>query len=203
MALTIIGLSQRSFEPDIILEEGRDGISSFQFSVVGTGVSGLYTIDQVVSDVPNQPAGSFKVVRRSLETIAGSLQRLRVVSEGGIPSSAYISESGFQYNESVEPGLISIATATVQVTTQYKLSWISPSVTVTTNSSSASSKPAETIARQIIASMQVEIFEDRPLRVTSGKKIDTSDIKITGSSIEKAGGLWRVRATATKGQIPK
>lgn len=200
MPITIIGEQGSSFEPDIISENGRDGISAFQFSVVGTGVSDLYQIDQIVTGIPNQPAGSFRVVNRSIETIAGSLQRLRVSAEGGIASGLYVSESGYQYNESQEPGLITLPLT--QITTQYKLIWLAPSVTVTTNSASASDGPARTLAQQIIASMSVEVIQNRPVNITSGKQINTSDIKITGSSIEKAGGLWRVRATATKGQIP-
>jgi hypothetical protein len=50
--------------------------------------------------------------------------------------------------------------------------------------------------------MSVEILQNRPSNVNGGKQINTSDVKITGSSIEKAGGLWRVRATATKGFLP-
>lgn len=199
MPITIIGQQASSFEPDIISENGRDGISAFQFSVVGNGVSSLYQIDQTVSGVPNQPPGSFRVVRRSIETIAGELQRLRVSAEGGVPSGLYVSESGYQYNESQEPGLITLATT--QITIQYKLIWLAPSVTVTTNSSSPSDGPAKAIAQQIVGGMNVEIIQDRPPAATSGKRVN-NEIKITGSSIEKAGGLWRVRATATKGQIP-
>jgi len=199
MPLTIIGQQNSVFEPDIVSENGRDGISAFQFSVVGTGVSDQYPIDSNVTAVPNQPLGSFKVVHRSLETIAGSLQRLRVSAEGGSASGLYVSESGYQYNESQEPGVITLPLT--QVTTQYKLIWLAPSVTVTTNSASASDGPARSIAQQLIASMDVQIIQNKPANVT-GKSINTGDIKITGSSIEKAGGLWRVRATATKGQIP-
>ena len=198
MPLTIIGQQNSVFEPDIVSENGRDGISAFQFSVVGTGVSDQYQIDSNVTGVPNQPLGSFKVVRRSLETIAGPLQRLRVSAEGGSPSSAYVSEAGYQYNESVEPGLITLPLA--QLTVQYKLVWLSPSVTVTTNSGGGDAGPAKNLAQQLIASMSVEIIQNKPGNV-AGKSI-TNDVKITGTSIEKAGGLWRVRATATKGGIP-
>jgi hypothetical protein len=50
--------------------------------------------------------------------------------------------------------------------------------------------------------MSVEIIRNRPSNINGGKRV-TQIVKITGSSIEKAGGLWRVRATATKGQIPE
>lgn len=200
MAATIIGGDSPQFEPDIISDNGRDGITTFQFSVAGRDVSGLYPLDSVVSGVPNQPSGSFRVVRRNLENIVQGLQRLRVSAEGGSSSSLYYSESSYSYNESVEPGLITLPSAQVQV--QYKLQWLSPSVTVTTNSSSASDGPARGIAQQIVGSMNVEILQDRPANVTGGRQINTSQIRITGSSIEKAGALWRVRATATKGFLP-
>ena len=199
MPITIIGQQGASFEPDIISETGRDGIGAFQFSVVGTSVTDLYQIDSAVSNVPNQPLGSFRVVRRSIETIAGSLQRLKVSAEGGQPNGLYVSEAGYQYNESQEPGLVTLPLT--QITVGYKLIWLAPSVTVTTNSAGASDGPARELAQRIVGGMQVEIIKDRPSKVTSGLKIN-NDVRITGSSIEKAGGLWRVRATATRGQIP-
>jgi len=168
--------------------------------VVGRSVSSLYPLDSVVSNVPGQPSGSFRVVRRNLENIVDGLQRLRISAEGGSSSSIYYSEASYSYNESVEPGLITLPLAQVQV--QYKLQWLSPSVTVTTNSSSASDGPARAIAQQMIGSMNVEILQDRPPNINSGRRVNTSDIRITCSSIEKAGALWRVRATATKGFLP-
>lgn len=200
MAATIIGGNGISFEPGIISENGRDGISRFQFSINGRNVSSEYPIDSIVTQVPGQPIGSFRVVQRNLENVVEGLQRLSISAEGGQASGLYISEAGYQYNESQEPGLVTLPL--VQIKVQYKLIWLSPSVTVTTNSSSASDGPARGIAQQIIATMAVEVVQDRPGNFTSGKKVDVNSIKITGSSIEKAGGLWRVRATATKGQIP-
>jgi hypothetical protein len=200
MSVEIIGIPTPQFEPGIISDNGRDGISVFQFSVVGRSVSMLYPIDAVVNDVPGQPVGSFRVVRRNLENIVEGLQRISVSAEGGSQNGLYISESGYQYNESQEDGLINLPFAQIKV--QYKLVWLSASVTVTTNSGGASAGPAESIAQQIIASMPVQIKKDRPANVSVGRKIDTSTIIITGSSIEKAGGLWRVRATASKGILP-
>lgn len=199
MPLTIIGAQASSFEPDINLENGRDGISRFQFSVVGTGVTDLYPIDSQISSVPNQPSGSFRVVQRELETIAGAMQRLRVSCEGGTPNGLNISESGYQYNESIEDGLITLALTQIKV--QYKLQWLSPSVTVTTNSSSASDGPARSLANSIVTGMGVDVIRTRPNNVR-GRNIDVSSIRITGSSVEQAGGLYRVRATATKGLLP-
>jgi len=199
MAATIIGGNSTAFEPDIISENGRDGISRFQFKVNGKTISDLYPIDAVVTNVPGQPAGSFRVVYRSLENIVEGLQRLSISAEGGSANGLYISEAGYQYNESEEPGLVTLPLAQIKV--QYKLIWLAPSVTVTTNSASASDSPARTLAQQIIATMPVQIIANKPGNV-AGKQINTNDVKITGSSVEKAGGLWRVRATATKGQIP-
>ena len=200
MAATIIGGNSIAFEPDIISENGRDGITRFQFRINGRNVSSEYPIDGVVTGVPGQPSGSFRVVNRSLENIVEGLQRLSVSAEGGTANGLYISEAGYQYNESQEPGVVTLPLAQIQV--QYKLIWLAPSVTVTTNSASASDGPARALAQQIISGMAVQIVQDRPAQVNGGKKINVNDIRITGSSIEKAGGLWRVRATATKGQIP-
>ena len=200
MAATIIGGNSIAFEPDIISENGRDGITRFQFRVNGRNVSEEYQIDSVVINVPGQPSGSFRVVSRSLENIVLGLQRLSVSAEGGVANGLYISEASYQYNESQEPGLVTLPLAQIQV--QYKLIWLSPSVTVTTNSAGASDGPARAIAQQIVARMDVDIIKDRPGNVNAGKRINVNDIKITGSSIEKAGGLWRIRATATKGQVP-
>jgi len=201
MAATIIGGNSPQFEPDIISDNGRDGISAFQFSVVGRSLSSLYPLDSSISGVPGQPSGSFKVVRRNLENIVDGLQRLRISAEGGSPSTLYYSEASYSYNESVEPGLITLPLAQVQ--TQYKLQWLSPTATVTTNSSSASDGAARSIATTIVSSMSVEILQNRPSNINGGRQINTSDVKITGSSIEKAGGLYRVRATATKGFLPQ
>jgi hypothetical protein len=200
MAATIIGGDSPQFEPDIISENGRDGISRFQFKVNGKNLNDLYPIDSAVNNVPGQPAGSFRVIYRSLENIVDGLQRLSISAEGGQANGLYISEAGYQYNESQEPGTINLELA--QVVVQYKLVWLSPSVTVTTNSASSSDGPAKSIAQQIIATMSVEIIENKPRNV-SGRGINQNSIIITGSSVEKAGGLWRVRATATKGQIPQ
>lgn len=200
MAATIIGGDNPQFEPDIISDNVRDGITAFQFSVVGRSVSELYQLDSAVLDVPGQPSGSFKVVRRNLENIVDGLQRLRISAEGGMPSGLFVSDAGYQYNESQESGLVNLPT--IQIAVQYTLIWLSPSVTITTNSAGASDGPARALAQQLVSGMNVDIIRNRPAQVISGRQIKTDDIRITGSSIEKAGGLWRVRATATKGQIP-
>jgi len=200
MSATIIGGDNAEFEPEIISDNGRDGISVFQFRVVGRDVSDLYLIDAVVNNVPGQPSGSFRVVRRNLENIVEGLQRLSVSAEGGTANGLYISEAGYQYAESEEAGLVNLPLDQIKVI--YRLIWLYPSVTVTTNSAGASDGPARALAQQIVTAMPVQIIQDRPSNVSAGKRI-TNNVRITGSSIEKAGGLWRVRATATKGQIPE
>ena len=174
MSATIIGGNSPEFEPEIITENGRDGITRFQFRVNGRNLDNLYSIDSIVTGVPGQPPGTFKVTYLSLENVVDGLQRIEVTSEGGISNSLYISESGFQYNESLEPGIINLPLAQIQ--TQYTLSWLSPSVTVTTNSVSETDGPARDIARKIIASQQVQIIKDRPRNITSGRRVDVQDM---------------------------
>jgi len=200
MSATIIGGDNPQFEPEILSDNGRDGISAFQFKIVGRNVAGLYPVDSFVSGVPGQPSGSFRVVRRNLENIVEGLQRLSVTAEGGSANGLYVSDSGYQYAESEESGVLNLPL--VQIRGVYRLIWLYPSVTVTTNSAGASDGPARALAISIVGGMSVEIVQDRPVNINSGKRI-TQIIRIAGSSIEKAGGLWRVRATATKGQIPE
>ncbi len=200
MSATIIGGDDPQFEPEIISDNGRDGISAFQFKVVGRSVADLYPVDSAVSGVPGQPGGSFRVVRRNLENIVEGLQRLSVTAEGGLANGLYVSDAGYQYAESEESGIVTLPLIQVKVT--YRLAWLYPSVTVTTNSASASDGPARSLARQIVGGMSTQIFQDKPGNVNGGKRV-TQAVNITGSSIQKAGGLWRVRATATKGQIPQ
>lgn len=199
MPATIIGSTGIEFEPDIITENGRDGITRFQFSVTGTSVDTSFQVGSFVSGVPNQPPGTFIVVNRSVEVIASPYKRIKVSAEGGVANTLFISETGYQYNESVEDGLI--IRPTVQIKIQYKLVWLAPTVTVTTNSQSQSDGPARGIAQQIISSSPVEIIQNIPRNVV-GKKIDSNSLRVTGSSIEQAGGLYRVRATITKGLLP-
>ena len=200
MSATIIGGNSPQFEPGIISDNGRDGISAFQFNVVGRSVADLYPVDSAVSGVPGQPSGSFRVVRRNLENIVEGLQRLAVTAEGGSANGLYVSDAGYQYAESEESGVVTLPLTQIKV--MYRLIWLYPSVTVTTNSASSSDGPARGLAQQIVGGMSVEIVQNRPANVAGGKRV-TQVVRITGSSIEKAGGLWRVRATATKGQIPE
>lgn len=200
MPATIIGSTGIEFEPDIITENGRDGITRFQFSATGTNVDTSFQVGSSVAGVPSQPPGNFVVVNRSVEVIASSYKRIRVSAEGGFANRLFISESGYQYNESIEDGLITLKLAQIRV--QYKLVWLAPSATVTTNSPSPSDGPARGLAQQIMQSLPVQIIQDRPGNVTGGRKVDRDNIRITGSSVESAGGLYRVRATATKGLLP-
>ena len=90
MAVTILSnITSFEYEPDITTDNGRDGITAFQFSVVGSfsALSSNFALDQDLSGVPDQPPGSFRVVRRNMSHIAGDtstgLYRLEVSAEGG------------------------------------------------------------------------------------------------------------------------
>ena len=215
MSATIITnfLNSYEFEPEIVSDNGRDGISAFQFKVIGkfSSLLNAFQIDESVSNVPDQPQGAFVVVRRNLEHIAGDtetgLYRLSVSCEGGTgDSNLFISESSYSMQNQQVQGIINLPLA--QLSTQYNLIWLYPSVTITTNSKTASPSVAESKAREIIKNFSVSIIKDRPASTTgrvSGPYLSgNSDLElvyITGSSVEKAGGLYRVRATASKGII--
>ena len=197
------------YEPDIISDTARDGITAFQFKIIG-GLSVLnsaFQPDQTISGVPDQPPGSFKVVRRSLEHIAGDpadgLYRLSVTGEGGTGNAGlFISESSYAMQNQQVQGIITLALA--QVPTQYNLIWLYPSVTITTNAQEASPARAESLANEIISGLQVSVIKDQPsISGISGPRLagngNLETIYITGSSVEKAGGLYRIRATASKG----
>ena len=61
-----------------------------------------------------------------------------------------------------------------------------------------------------MANLEVQVIRNKPSTIAPigtvqypvfGLGIDVNAINITGSSVEKAGGLYRVRASATKGQM--
>ena len=65
-------------------------------------------------------------------------------------------------------------------------------------------------AKALVASQPVQIIRNKPDRIAPvgtvqypvfGPGIDVNSINIVGSSVENAGGLFRVRASATKGQM--
>ena len=145
MAATIISnISSFDFEPDILTDNGRDGIVSFQFSVVGgfSALNSSFSLGEDVSGVPDQPQGNFKVVRRNMTHLAGNtsdgLYRLQVTAEGGSGDSAlFVLETSFQYQREIASGILTIGAETAsfqQVGIQYILEWLSPTVTITTNS---------------------------------------------------------------------
>ena len=149
MATTIISnISSFDYEPDIITDNGRDGITAFQFSVVGSfsSLNSNFSLDQVLVGVPDQPPGNFRVVRRNMSHIAGDtsdgLYRLQVSAEGGTgDNSLFVLETSFQYQKEIVSGLLTIGAETglfVQVGIQYILEWLSPTVTMTTNSQTES-----------------------------------------------------------------
>jgi hypothetical protein len=205
MATTILGL-ETGFEygPEIVSVTGNDGITAFSFNIIGkfTEIRDLFVIGQVVSGVPNQPLGSYKCVSRNLEHVAGGqsgIYKLSVSAQGGTDNPQQISESSYTYQTADEDGFI----FALQLSVRYRLEWLYPSVTITTNSNSSNASKAEAAARALIGNMPVQIISDKPATFggnsVTGKKIDQIKIILSGSSVEQAGGLYRIRATASKG----
>ena len=216
MAATILSnISSFDFEPDIITDNGRDGIVSYQFSVVGgfDALNSNFSLGQDVSGVPDQPAGNFKVVRRNMSHIAGDtsdgLYRLQVTAEGGTGDSAlFVLETSYQYQKEIVSGFVQ--TVAQDISVNYICEWLSPTVTITTNSQTEDVTAVQDRARSLVASQEVQIIRNKPDRSAIigtvqypvfGPGIDVNSINIIGSSVENAGGLFRVRASATKGQM--
>ena len=213
MSATIITNFSGSFEyePEIISDTARDGITAFQFRVVGTlsSLNSIFLPDEEINGVPDQPNGIFRVVRRSIEHIAGDpetgLYRLSISGEGGTgDSSLFISETSFSLNSQQVQGNLNLSSG--QIPIQYTLRWLYPSATITTNSASENISVAQSLATSIVSPLNPQILRDRPTSdlgtiagpsLVGNPALDT--ITITGTSIEKAGGLYRVRVTATKG----
>jgi len=216
MSATIISnISSFDYEPDIITDNGRDGISSFQFSIVGdlSSLNSNFSLDQDVTGVPDQPSGNFRVVRRNLSHIAGDgstgLYRLQVTAEGGTGNnSLYVLETSYQYQKEIVSGFVQLPAQDIAYS--YSCEWLSPTATITTNSQTEDVTAVQNQAISALASLQVQIIRNKPDTVAPvgivqypvfGLGIDSESIIISGSSVEKAGGLYRVRASATKGQI--
>ena len=215
MSATIITNFSGAFEyePEIISDNARDGISAFQFRIVGglTALNSAFQVDENIAGVPDQPPGTFRVVRRNLEHIAGDpqtgLYRLSVSGEGGTgDNNLFVSETSYAMQNQQVQGVVNLPLA--QIPIQYNLIWLYPSATITTNSRDASPANAEAKAREIVGNLSISIVKDRPTsavgniagpQLAGASQLDT--IYITGSSVEKAGGLFRVRATASKGLI--
>jgi hypothetical protein len=212
-AIIASNITSFDYEPDIITDNGRDGITAFQFSIVGSFsyLSSNFALDQVVSGVPDQPQGNFRVVRRNISHIAGDAQtglyRLQVSAEGGTgDSSLYILESSYQYQKETATGQYFNEIFGGSTPLQYNLEWLSPTVTITTNSQSEDIVDVQNRAKAIVTTLSVQVIKNKPVTAPNGKNvigvnIDESKIIITGSSVEKAGGLYRVRVSATKGQV--
>jgi hypothetical protein len=215
MATTILSnISSFDYEPDIITDNGRDGISAFQFSVVGSfsALNSNFSLDQVLVGVPDQPPGNFRVVRRNMSHIAGDtsdgLYRLQVSAEGGTgDNSLYILETSYQYQREIVSGAVNLPSG--PATVSYICEWLSPTATITTNNQSEDVTNVQNRVRAIVANLPVQIIRNKPPFFTPGTVqfpiigpgIDENSINIIGSSIENAGGLFRVRASATKGQM--
>jgi len=217
MSATIISnISGFDYEPDITTDNGRDGISSFQFSVVGTfkALSSSFALDEEIKSVPDQPTtGSFRVVRRNMSHIAGAvsngLYRLEVSTEGGSGNNnLYVLETSYQYQREILSGFV--RTPTQDLAVNYICEWLSPTATITTNSQTQDVTDVQNRAKQFLSTLVVQIIRDKPKTIAPigtvqypvlGPSIDKNTMNITGSSVEKAGGLYRVRASATKGQM--
>jgi hypothetical protein len=216
MATTIISnISSFDFEPDILTDNGRDGITSFQFSVVGSfsSLNSNFSLDQVLVGVPDQPPGNFRVVRRNMSHIAGDtadgLYRLQVSAEGGTgDNSLFVLETSYQYQKEAVSGIVQVPAIDIAIT--YICEWLSPTATITTNSQSEDVTDVQNRVKALVANLNVQIIRNKPDRIAPigtvlypvyGFGINTKAIIITGSSVEKAGGLYRVRASATKGQM--
>jgi hypothetical protein len=216
MPTTILSnISGFDFEPDIITDNGRDGITAFQFSVVGSfsALNSNFSLDEVLSGVPDQPPGNFRVVRRNMSHIAGNtsdgLYRLQVSAEGGTgDNSLFILETSYQYQREIVSGFVQ--TIQLDISVNYICEWLSPTVTITTNSPTEDVTAVQERVRGLVASQEVQIIRNKPDRSAVigtvqypvfGPGIDVNAINIIGSSVETAGGLFRVRASATKGQM--
>jgi hypothetical protein len=217
MPATIIGIrSGFEYEPEVMLDNGRDGISEYMFSITGnySSVAYTYPLDSFVTQPPDMPPGNFKVVRRNLEHIAGerenSLYRLKVSAQGGtVNENLYILEKSYSLQTLNANGIINSLTA--QIPVSYKLIWLYPSVTITTNSSSDSTLQAEQRAKDLVSSMTIQIITDIPQSYKQSRGIQSfsgasltnnaniEKVLIIGVSSQSAGGLYRITATAAKG----
>jgi len=222
MPTTILSnISSFEFEPDITTDNGRDGITAFQFSVVGSfsALNSNFSLDQVLTGVPDQPPGNFRVVRRNMSHVAGDtadgLYRLQVSAEGGTgDNSLFILETSFQYQREIVSGILTIGAETAfpqQVGIQYILEWLSPTVTITTNSQQEDVNAVQERVRELARITPPQIIRNKPpneparpgrtSRQIDGPGIDLDATNIVGSSVETAGGLFRVRASAARGQV--
>lgn len=216
MPTTILSnISSFEFEPDITTDNGRDGITAFQFSVVGSfsALNSNFSLDQVLTGVPDQPPGNFRVVRRNMSHIAGDtfdgLYRLQVSAEGGTgENSLFILETSYQYQKEIVSGFVQLPA--LDAPFSYTCEWLSPTATITTNSQTEDVTAVQDRVRAIVANLPVQIIRNKPDTIAFvgtvqyplfGAGIDVDAINIIGSSVETAGGLFRVRASATKGQM--
>jgi len=222
MSVTILSnITSFEYEPDITTDNGRDGISAFQFSVVGSfsALNSNFSLDQDLSGVPDQPPGSFRVVRRNMSHIAGDtstgLYRLEVSAEGGTgDNSLFVLETSFQYQKEIASGFVTQGAESasfIQFPVQYVLEWLSPTVTITTNSQTEGVIEVQERARELARLTPPQIIRNKPpdtpagpsqsSRRITGPGIDLDATYIVGSSVENAGGLFRVRASAARGQV--
>ena len=137
------------------------------------------------------------------------LYRLQVSAEGGTgENSLFILETSYQYQKEIVSGFVQLPA--LDAAFSYTCEWLSPTATITTNSQTEDVTAVQDRVRAIVANLPVQIIRNKPDTVAFtgtvqyplfGAGIDVDAINIIGSSVETAGGLFRVRASATKGQI--
>ena len=171
MSATIISnISSFDYEPDIQTDNSRDGITVFQFSIVGSfsALNSSFLLDEDVSGVPDQPPGSFRVVRRNMTHIAGDtangLYRLEVSAEGGTGNnSLFVLETSYQYQKEAVSGIVQVPALDIAIT--YICEWLSPTATITTNSQSEDVTDVQNRVRAIVANLNVQIIRNKPDRI--------------------------------------
>ena len=134
---------------------------------------------------------------------------MQITGEGGTgDNSLFVLETSYQYQKEIVSGFIQLPALDAAV--NYICEWLSPTVTITTNSQTEDVTAVQDSARSLVASQEVQIIRNKPDRSAIigtvqypvfGPGIDVNSINIVGSSVENAGGLFRVRASATKGQM--
>jgi hypothetical protein len=142
------------------------------------------------------------------DTVDG-LYRLQVSAEGGAGDNGlYVLETSYQYQKEIVSGFVQ--TPVQDIAINYICEWLSPTATITTNSQSEDVVAVQNTAKAFVSNLKVQIIRNKPDRIAPvgtvlypvfGLAIDENSINIVGSSVEKAGGLFRVRASATKGQM--
>jgi hypothetical protein len=133
---------------------------------------------------------------------------VQITGEGGTgDNSLFVLETSYQYQKEIVSGFVNLPSAPISV--NYICEWLSPTATLTTNSQTEDVTAVQNRARELVQGLPVQIIRNKPDSFTPGTVsfpilgpgVDVDAINIIGSSVENAGGLFRVRASATKGQM--